>query len=368
MVRRNYLALVGGLVAAMAAGCSGGPTPNSDAGPEAGPDASGPGRTYTYVLNSLTIEMDDTPGSKLSGFNLDELFSTDAEESGCNHEDFYAKYNEDQDQNCATVNAEGRCTASPNEGCAPGANCRGGVDNQLPTIVNAIGQFVDNDIRQAVRDTINQNKLALLVRISDVHDLQNDNAVRVRIYRAFPTFDTDCNNVVAGRTYQIDRAALRAGGSTIDDAEFSFDGEIVNGRLRVKAGADNVLNIPLPEVMGTRLNLPLRATQLRVSLTETEGRSGNLGGWVAGADLLRTVQMAAPDFATQAETLIGAMIDIKAGMPPVCFDASSTPRRYGGIGAGLALTMVEARIDETTPIADMQRAGTCGTTTADGGM
>nr|BAL56289.1 hypothetical protein HGMM_F36A01C24 [uncultured delta proteobacterium] len=358
MVQRKYLALVSVLTGAVSVGCSDATRP-ADGGTDGGTE-----KTYTYVLSSLTIDRDDS-GPK-HGFNLDNLFSNAAVPSDCNHEDHFARYPEDNDQNCPRVNSDNTCAVTPNPGCAMGApGCRGGVDNQLPAIADAIEAATSMDVRQLLNETVTQNKFALIVRITGVNNLMNDDRVRLFLYRGFPTFSTNCNTVEPGRTYQIDQASLRSGGTTLDDAQFAFDGRIVNGRLQVTAPTGSI-DLPLPEVRGQRITLTLQSPQVRVNLTDTEGRSGNLGGAVSGNQLRDTVVRFAPDYASQVNTLLGSVVDIEA--MGVCVDNTTNPPRYGNIGLGLGFTMVEARIAETNTFATSQMPGTCGySSPSDGG-
>jgi len=359
MRRMNYLGFVVAAASALAMSCSGEATP--DGGGDAAADAPPTEQTYTFVVDQLTVDPTDNPDTPHTGFNLDNLFSTDIDAMGCTHPDYFSQY--DNDQHCTSVTNE-QCTVMPNPGCArTAAGCHGGVDNQLPTLANTIQTAANTDIRMTLSDTITQNKLALIVRVSHVNDPMNDDSIRVAIYRAFPTFTSGCTSVAGGREYTIDSSFL-TGGSDIDaNANVAFDGKIVNGRIQVQAGGSGgIFNLPI-SFSGFSLNLPLHEVQLRANLTTGASAaldSGDLGGWVGGDDVINAVAMLAPDYVAVVRGVIGGLVDIQ--IMGICDGSSMNPARYGGISVGLGIHALPATISTTTPSAAMQAAGTCGYT------
>ncbi len=357
MRRINYLGFAAAAISALAIGC-GPETNNGDVTNNDATTDAGAAQTYTFVLDQLQIDADDLPENPHTGFNLDDLFSTESDPLGCAHPDFYSLY--DNDQHCTAVSNE-RCTVMPNPGCARGTGCSGGVDNQLPTLANTINTVMSGtDIRATLADTVTNNKLALIVRVSGVNDLTNDSSVRVAIYRGFPTFTAGCTSVTGGREYSVDRSFLSAGATDIDTgANVAFDGAIVNGRLQVRAGTatGGVFNLPL-SFSGFNIVLPLHQLQVRANITATGLANGSLGGWVGGSDVVDAVAMIAPDYVAVVRGVIAGLVDIQINMS--CGDSSANPPTYGGIAVGLGLRAVPATISTTTPIADMQAAGTCG--------
>lgn len=342
----------------------GGTTPDS---------SSGTGQTYTYVINALTVE--PTPpdeNAALSGFNLDNRYSVNGIDgvmdtpNSCLHQDNPS--NNDRDQNCPAAmwnQADGRCM-SATASCAPGAGCRGGVDNQLPTILDAIETAAMSSfpmgIRPVLTEQVNTHRISLVMRVTGVNSLTDDDSVTIKFYNAYPTFSTGCDSVAGGREYAVSTASLNTA-TDIETAKISFAGKIVGGRLIVTA--PGMFPLPLPEIMGAQVNLTLTNAQLRVNLTEAGGSNGNLGGSFNGGQLLTTIMQLAPDFATQGASLIGGFVDIEEG--GICANRNAMPPQFGGIGVGLGFTLVPATV-AATPIAD-RAAGTCGasSSSSDGG-
>jgi hypothetical protein len=360
------LATAGALIGLV--GC-GGPVNNPDGGNN--PDSSsptdgggGPGMTYTYVISELSVS--ETPvdsNSPVTGFNLDNIFSVNSEGSlpdtprSCDRPDWPSML--DPDQNCPMGSwnmATGAC--STNMGCAPGAGCRGGVDNQLPGIVDSLDNVVHDQlpmgIRNELRSQINQHKLSLLVRVTGVNSLTDDNEVTLKIYNAFPTFTTGCDSVAPNREYAIDANSLNTA-SDIESAKIQFPGRIVGGRLQVTA--PGMFPLPLPEIMGRSVMLTLTNAQLRVNLTATGGTGGNLGGSFNGSQLLTAVRNISPQLEMTAATLIGGFVDIEEN--GICKQGLGTMNpMFGGIGVGLGFSLVPAT---AAPMSATSRgAGTCG--------
>jgi hypothetical protein len=138
----------------------------------------GPGATFTFVFDSLAIDPTDSPDVPHTGFDLDSLYSTDTDMGGCDHPDYYSIY--DNDQHCLTRTET--CSVTPNPGCArtnPG--CRGGVDNQLPTLANTLETATNTDVRTALQTAVTTSRFSVLLRLSGVNDSRNDGSVRVSL-------------------------------------------------------------------------------------------------------------------------------------------------------------------------------------------
>jgi hypothetical protein len=357
------------------------PTPAGDASqPDGSTPTDGGGgneRTLTYVISGLTVDV--TPpdaNTAIAGFNLDGIH-TDMDGTtprSCNKPDQPSSL--DQDQNCPTASRnamDGRCAAM-NPGCAPGNGCFGGVDNQLPGILDAIetaaaAQF-PMGLRPELSSQISGNRISLLVRITGVNDLTNDSEVQVKIYNAYPTFTDNCSTVAPDREYAVAADSVM-GGNLETPTIPAFRGSIRNGRLFVEQ--PGMFPLPLPEIMGVRVDLTLTNAQLRVNLNEEGGMRGNLGGSFNGSQLFDLIRRIAPDFAMQAVTIIAGFVDIEqplptpGSMPGVCSNRMAMPPVFGNIGVGLGFSLVKARVAAMPAAA--RGAGTCGATSGgtDGG-
>ncbi len=329
----------------------------TDGGTDVSPDRVNIGAlTFDYVVNALTI--DDTDGVDVAhtGFNVDGLFSGPTDADGCNHADFFSLHDRDQHRP---------------SGCAMGsAGCAGGVDNQLPTIINSVqAAAMGMDLRLMLAEQVRTGSITLLIRVSGVDDIANDPAVSVRIWEGYAEF-TDCGAAFSGNAeYSVSIASLRTGGTNIDtDASFNFPGSIVDGRLVVST-ATGMLRVPLPEITGTRVNLDLNQVQVRLSLAPdgTHGTNGDIGGFVLGNTLVATRATGLPpEFLDAAYRVIAAVVDVRLRGTTVCTDLSNLDMpQLGGISMGFGFSTVRARIRPTAVQA--RTPGTCGTQSMDGG-
>lgn len=355
-----------------------GGTPVADAGPPQAlctPNATGMATTYDYVITQLSVDGNQTPSATarpVFGFNLDNQRSpvTRPPEGPphCAHGDYTSAL--DQDQN---GDANGRpCMAGS-------AGCTGGVDNQLPAVVDALGQFMAGlDVGMLLNGQINEGGLILLARVSDVNGplgptLCDDN-VTIRMYVGYPLFSNCANVQMPNQMYAIAASSLM---NPMDpnSALIQFRGSIVNGRLRVtpQVGMSDrpSLSIPLPisGVMG--LSLDLYNTQLRVTMNaDGSGSDGNLGGFILKRDLLvalgRVPQLM--PFLAAAAPLLDGFVDISTpvgAMGALCTGMGASGREEGGIGLGLGFRTARAQI---SPMVLANRmSGTCGAGSSSGG-
>ncbi len=354
------------------------PSGSTEGGSDAATDApSGEARTLTYIISNLVV--DETPtdaNSPQAGFNLDGIHTAEDGSTmfSCGKPDQPSDLDRDQNALAAMLMMNGRAPAN-NAGCMPGMGCRGGVDNQLPNIVDAIGtalsmQFPDG-IRPVLRQQVQSSSIALILRVTDVNDLMNDDSVQLKVYAAYPTFTTNCNMVAPDREYALDAASIMGGNIEMPTIP-AFPARIVAGRLIVST--PGTFPLPLPEIMGTRVNLTLSNAQMRLTLTEAAGSRGNLGGMFNGSQLLEVIRRAAPTFVDQAAGIIGGFVDIEEPVPTaatmmrgLCVDRSmANMPRFGNIGVGLRFDTVRATL-AAQPV--MTRpAGACGgSAPSDGG-
>jgi hypothetical protein len=320
-----------------------------------------PPRTLTFVFDRLEIDPTDDPSQPHSGFNLDDLFSTDIDPGGCGLTDFFAMY--DDDQHCADVVDE-RCATAPNPGCrSSDPACRGGVDNQLPTLANTILTAANTDVRANLAESVAHNEVVLLVRVSGIDNLANDDAVRVAFYRGFPRFIDGCDRVDPGREYSIDRRDLSGGADVDVNARVGFDASIVDGRLRVRGTpASPVLDVPFIFLEEVIFSLPLHAARFRADIGIGALDRGTLGGFTPPEELVQPSKCwQCPD----PFQVIGGLVDIQ--MDGICDGSNLNPRGFGAIGMGLGVHAVSATISISQPIADARIPGSCGSPIGDAG-
>src|SRR5207244_2580078 len=106
-------------------------------------------------------------------------------------------------------------------------------------------------------------------------------------------------------------------------------------------------------VRGMSVALNLRHAQVRVSLTETRGSGGQLGGYVLRTELQESIARIYPEYAALAQSLINRMVDVATGTPATC------DMPDGAVSMGVGVDMVRARI-AATPVTGRQ-PGMCGT-------
>jgi hypothetical protein len=354
-----------------------GGTPATDAGATAlcTPNATGMAMSYEYVITTLSVDGNQTPSATarpVFGFNLDNQRSpvTRPPEGAphCAHGDYTSML--DNDQN-------GDANGRP---CAAGsAGCTGGVDNQLPAVVDALGQFMAGlDVGALLRTQINEGGLILLARVSDVNGTLGptlcDDSVTIRLYLGYPMFSNCANVQMPNQMYAIAASSVM---NPMDpnSALIQFQGRIVNGRLRVipsAAMADRPsLSIPLPISGVQGLSLDLYNTQLRVTMNaDGSGSDGNLGGFILKRDLLTAlgrVPQLMP-FLAAAAPLLDGFVDVATPLGAagaLCTGMGTGGREEGGIGLGLGFRTVRATI---APMVLTDRmAGTCGAGGSSGG-
>lgn len=351
------------------------PSDGGSSGMACTPNATGMAQTFDYVVTQLSVDGNQTPSATsrpVFGFNLDNTRSpvTRPPEGAphCAHGDFPSAL--DTDQN-------GDANGRP---CAPGsAGCQPGVDNQLPAVVDALGQFMAGlDVGALLNEQINQGKITLLVRVSDVNGALGptlcDDNVTIRMYLGYPLFSSCANVQMPNQMYAISASSLT---NPMDptSAMLQFRGQIVNGRLRVIPAAGMAdrpsLSIPLPISGVQGLSLDLYNTQVRVTMNaDGSGSDGNLGGFILKRDLLTAlgrVPQLMP-FLAAAAPLLDGFVDIATplgGMGALCTGMGTGGREEGGIGLGLGFRTVRAQIANMV-LAD-RMSGTCGASGSGGG-
>jgi hypothetical protein len=328
-----------------------GPDVEEDAGPETG-------RTLTFALDRLTIERSGS--TAYAGFNLDGIFSNPdgTTPRSCMRGDYSSTLDLDQNHPIAALDPmTGRPSGGPSM-CAPGAGCRGGVDNQLPEIADLVQSSSGMDVRANAQRFLDTGELAFIVRISGVDDLMNDPSVTLRVYQAYPTFSTGCTSVTPDREYAIAQSSLVDGATSIDQARYRVRGAIVNGRLIPNGGA----SLPLPVAPG--LTVDVLGAMLRANVTEAALTAGNLGGYARGTQFYEAIVAMMPSIAPLAATLVGQLVDLEEPIPTpgsapgLCARATLQPPQFGNIGIGATFSAVRATVAPSPAAA--REPGTCG--------
>ncbi len=322
-------------------------SPAPDAAPvEDIPAASAPdaaARSYDYVINRMMLDEGAEPGvttRAFYGFNLDGRFSpsrgASQQPEDCSHGDYFSVVDPDQNS--------GACMAGAVGG---GTGCQGGIDNQLPNLAQTIMQFQASlNVQALLNVRLNAGRDLVLIRVSGVNGALgpalNDPAVTVQLYPFVSPMFADCADVARpNQMYAIDNRSLNVPGD-LDSARVQFSGSIVNGRLRVtptdaSAAAPNFL-LPLP-VMGDTIDLPMYRTRFRFTMGETDGTSGNLGGYASQTDLVEALITipALRQFRDAVGPLIQGFVDVATGEP-----VASCASPHGGIGIGIGFSAVRA--------------------------
>ncbi len=320
-------------------------------------NATGPARSYDFAVTRFTVNGNQTPSATarpVLGFDLDHQRSPvrrPAEGAPhCGHGDFTSMLDHDQNRD-----ANGRP-------CATGAaGCIGGVDNQLPAVIDTVGQFfvAGVDPVAALNARIALGDDALLLRVSEVNGPPGptlcDPEVTVQLYRGVPLVPHCASLTSPGQPYAIATSSLCAA-RDVSSVRFAFPGAIVDGRLQVfpRATQDPApsLEIPFTTPEGT-FNFGLYNPVLRASFGADGALSdGNLGGFWLKRDMLTEVGSfpRIMPFLASLAPLFDGWVDIATPLGSVgarCTGAGADGREEGGIGIGLGFTAIPAVITDT---------------------
>lgn len=318
------------------------------------PPRWGSGRTVTFAVSSIRI---DSAGADLhtqgAGFDLDGRFNLGRwEPSACDAYDFLAAY--DCEANCRRdlVDAEGRCARV---GCR-GPDCLGGVDNALPELVDSLaslwtgiqlgffGSRVDPyDLRGAMAGAYSTGHAALVVQVSGVDSLVDDELVAVSVVRAVSLYSRasslSCDAAELDRRYAIAPSAVIDHDPTrlvVRDGV----GRIHRGRLRARF--DGAIRLPMLDIDSSIREWEVELAQLAVDLDEERGARGNLGG---GATLQSIVPLfAGSSRSPQLAQLAPAFVDLPA-RDGACFRRNECTLDGARISIGLRFTLVRAELE-----------------------
>lgn len=368
-MRHPVVLRVGLSLLAFLPACSRDAAPTVDAGPAcfAGPrDAAAPAdasiactpnatesaRTYDFAVTEFSVDGNQTPapsGRPISGFDLDGVATPvtrpPAAPPHCAHGDFTSALDDDQNRD-----------ANGSPCCAGTSGCVGGVDNQLPAFVDALGQFVVGaDPIRELRAQIWRGDYAMLIRVSDVNGPLGpalcDPSVTVRVYRGVPLAPRCASLFERNQRYAIAAASLLTP-SDPSSARFTLPGAIINGRLRVfpRRTADPAPVISLPfSFRAASVDLALFNAVLRVNLNaDGTATGGNLGGIATDLNVAAVFRAALPpDLAGEwLLPFLSAFNDIAWPLDApaaTCLDVCGG----GAVGIGLGFRAISAVITDT---------------------
>jgi hypothetical protein len=369
MLTRIHLAVLP--VVALAAGCS-----HSDGSADARdpcPDATTEsGMTLLFAFSSIQFDTNDHIEEAHFGFDLDDRFYPYPENGygGCDTIDWVSAF--DVDQNCDAFASDAFECALPRDPCTGrhagctigGVGCRGGVDNVLWAASNTLQSF-GVSILDGTQSAFAGNREVILLEVRGVDSFEQDDAVGVRIVRAFPTFAIPCDSVPRDGEYQIDRSTLHSNASSIADAVIDVRGAVVSGRLQVRV--PTTLTLPFrwfassTRYQPVPLDTALHSITLRFDLTADRGERGNFGAWIEPLVVERWVR--GIDLSLDgplASGIVSALTDIDPRHDGHCGN-QTPPELYqgGGISIGFGFELTRAHLHPTSPVADAPSPGTC---------
>ncbi|MFO0561631.1 MAG: hypothetical protein U0269_26705 [Polyangiales bacterium] len=306
----------------------------------------GSGRTLTYALSSLLVDPTQLePTDPIAGFDLDEHIDGDeftALPMMCTRIDALSDLDCDQNCNTENIDRDGRCVR---RGCWGGRPCIGGVDNQLPAVLDVLDALADAGFsrvgsRAVIERVFQQAHASVIVQVSAVESLEEDPSVRVRLLRAVPLFAPPCDATTLDQRYAIDARSVIAGDPqrpVIADAV----GSIHRRRLRVRF--DGAFAFPLIDAGPSLRDWSVRSPILAADLSEAALSEGNFGATIDGEQIARA-------FSTDADgALFGAAFsDLSAdgALRDVCSNRTACPPTFGRVSVGARFAATRATLTD----------------------
>ncbi|MCA9580327.1 MAG: hypothetical protein KC416_00955, partial [Myxococcales bacterium] len=274
------LALMVGACALGIVGCDSGTGDNNnnngvDGG--GGGGGGGGGDTYFYVVSSITTG--EAMGTTAPGFNLDGT-----EDAICGQEDF----------------------------TSPAPDMETGVDNQLP-ILNASLKAIPIDLEAQLETALLAGRFVLLVQVSGVNDLTNDDSVSFEIFLG----EVPGEGVDGGPAAPDSAGGKISGGQTFDIKDYAPNtsivkqtGKIVNGRLEASAEG-----LPLTfQVMDSDLTIDIKKAKVKFDISAKSLSNGVIGGQIAIDDLVTEIGKLDLDIPGNLD--LGATLGLVADLDP----------------------------------------------------
>lgn len=323
------------------------------------PPQWGSGQTFTYAVSEMTVDAFPEDRAPIAGFDLDGRFNTELDESACGMVDIRSPLECENNCSPSLVSRDGVCARA---GCE-GADCRGGVDNNLPILVALLGalrsrDFAYQDVRPFIERAYRTGQAALVVQVSGVDDITQDDLVAVRVIRVVPAYvalpASACNAALLDQRYAVASRAVVNGDPTRPIVRDGV-GRIHRGVLRARFNGE--IHVPFIDGGPSIRDWPIESAQFAINLTQEGGTAGNLGGAI-------TVQTLLPSFGTMPEPdQIGRFLGSIADLP----DSTGTCVRFGGcveifgrISIGVHFSLVRAVLEPR--VLDAPPIGACPST------
>lgn len=308
-----------------------------------GADGGTTGMTYDFVVAWPWV--DSSTASSVAGFNLDGLYSLASDSAGCNIADRTSDLDLDQ-------NAGGCSPASCTTG---GCSCVGGVDDNLPLLLDLLEKNTQVSWRNRLSQAAAGGRMVVLVRVSGVTSLVNDSDVTVSLYHGWPA--DPCATISPGE-FTVDDASLLSPGA-LDQPLVSWPAAIQSGRLMV---AWDAATDPMPVSFNGSPSVSLFKVRMRANIesTGTFGWAGNFGASVDATSIRDAVAGLLPTLRTGMNGILPNIADLPSSTG-ACAGEFGAP--VGALGVGVRFNLNHASITGTASgplFPDSASAATCG--------
>lgn len=292
------------------AGCGGSNDTDASVANDSGDPSTG--RTYTYVISEVDVPPNE--GNVAIGFDLDDK------------------------------NSDGLDTTTDDRDCTPEAadyvdvDGNTGIDNQVAELVRGLASQIDDpqtaevetagtQLAQAIRDGL----FIVLVELSGVDDLENDDNVELQIFLGAPPAGQSLQftegRLTPGQTIDVNRTIMRGPGPVA-----LLPGAIVDGVLTAGPGATRVALATETPVIFQLFEARFRATVAETSLT-----NGVLGGRLVASELSSALRNSGLATFERVVDLIDMVLAQRVDLGPVDGAGMCT-----GLSAATSFTAVPA--------------------------
>ncbi len=311
--------------------------PGLDAGVGRDGAAVAPGPVEYYLITRLTIDDSDAVEMPHTGFDLDGLASGPTSAEGCNHEDFFS--DRDLDQNHPP-------------GCAIGTpGCRGGVDNQYPTMINSLQAAVMNmDLRMELQSSINAGRTLYVLAAYGIDSRTSDTDVTLALL-VVRGVARNCSGPLAPGAEFVVESRSYVGGDPARPA-WTAQARIMAGRLQTILPFD--APFPAPAVDPSRTLGSFRefaASRTRIALDfDTNGTGIRQGNWGAVLDFTEVLDAwGLPDYRSASIAVLSGVVDLRRPCQLSCVDRTNAVATFGDISAAMGFEGLRATIVQTDP-------------------